>query len=67
MNSLQKLAEELTSNGIDTSTQVQILSNISQAEQKIYSTTIGEVSEYLKENKPDMPSIIIIGKNAKQI
>lgn len=67
MNSLPKLAEELTSKGIDTSTQVQILSNISQSEQKIYSTTIGDVSEFLKENKPGMPSIIIIGKNAEQI
>ena len=67
MSSLPKLAEELTSKGIDTSTQVQILSNISHAEQKIYSTTIGDVSEFLKENKPGMPSIIIIGKNAEQI
>ena len=67
MNSLPSLAGELKGKGIDPSTPVQILSNISQAEQKIYSTTIGDVSEFLKENKPGTPSIVIIGKNAELI
>ena len=67
MNSLPKLSIELTSKGIHPSTPVQILTSISQAEQKIYSTTIGDISEFLKENKPGMPSIVIIGKNAEQI
>lgn len=67
MNSLPKLSIALTSKGIHPSTPVQILTSISQAEQKIYSTTIGDISEFLKENKPGMPSIVIIGKNAEQI
>jgi len=67
MNSLPKLSIELTSKGIHPSTPVQILTSISQAEQKIYSTTIGDISEFLKENKPGMPSIVIIGKHTEQI
>ncbi len=67
LNNLQNLAEELIAKGISTETPVQILSHISHAGQKSWSTTIGNVSGFLKENKPATPSIIIIGKNAEQI
>jgi siroheme synthase len=46
---------------------VVVLSNISQTEQKSWSTSVGGVSEFLKENNPATPSIIIIGKHAEQI
>ena len=67
LNNLPKLAEELAGKGIDNATSIQILSNISQAGQKSWSTTFGEVAEFLKENKPETPSVIIIGKHAQQI
>lgn len=67
MNSLPKLSIEITSKGIHPSTSVQILTSISKAKQKIYSTTIGDILEFIKEYKPGMPSIVIIGKHAEQI
>lgn len=67
VNNLPDLAERLAAKGVDKSTPVLILSNISQAEQKSWLTTVGDVSEFLKENKPATPSIIIIGKHAELI
>ena len=67
LNNLSNLAEELIGKGIERGTPIQILCNISQAGQKSWSTTVGDVSEFLKENKPETPSIIIIGKYAEQI
>jgi uroporphyrin-III C-methyltransferase len=67
LNNLPKLATELSGKGIDRATSVQILSNISKLGQKIWSTNIGEVAEFLKENKPETPSLIIIGRNVQQI
>ena len=67
LDNLQKIAEELIEKGADPETSVHILSSISQASQKSYSTTIGNVSEFLKENNPVTPSILIIGKNAEPI
>jgi len=67
LNNLPNLAEELAEKGIERNTNIQILSNISQEGQKCWSTTIGGVSDFLKENKPKTPSIIIIGKFAEKI
>jgi uroporphyrin-III C-methyltransferase len=67
VNSLPDLAERLAAKGIDKLTPMIVLSNISQIEQKSWSTTVGGVSEFLKENNPATPSIIIIGKHAEQI
>lgn len=67
LNNLPNLATELTKKGIETKTTVQILSNISKLGQKIWSTNIGEVAEFLMENKPETPSLIIIGRNVQQI
>lgn len=67
LNNLPNLAEQLMGKGIDPAISVQILSNISQAGQKSWSTTIGDVLEFLKENKPGVPAVIIIGKNSEQI
>jgi uroporphyrin-III C-methyltransferase len=67
VNNLPDLATDLAAKGVDSATHVQILSNISQAGQKNWSSTIGNVKEFLKENKPATPSIIIIGKHAELI
>lgn len=67
VNNLPNLAFDLLANGIDKAIPVLILSNISQAGQKNWSTTLGDVAGFLKENNPETPSIIIIGKNAEII
>lgn len=67
VNSLPDLAADLAAKGVDKETPVLILSNISQAGQKSWSTNIGSVPEFLKENKPETPSIIVIGKHAELI
>jgi uroporphyrin-III C-methyltransferase len=67
LNNLPDLTCELVTKGVDPATPVQILSNISQDGQKCWSTNIGNVTGFLMENKPAMPSIIIIGKYAEQI
>jgi uroporphyrin-III C-methyltransferase len=67
VNNLPILAADLATKGVNKETPVLILSNISQAGQKSWSTTIGSATEFLQENKPETPSIIVIGKHAELV
>ena len=67
VNNLPDLAENLIVKGVDFVTPLQILSNVSKENQKCLSTTIGRVADFLKENKPETPSVIVIGKHAELI
>ncbi len=67
LNILADLACALIKNSVESSTPVQILSNISRINQSICSTTLGNVSTFLEQNEPDSPATIIIGKHATQI
>lgn len=67
LNKLPDLAAALTKEGFEDSIFIQILSKISQANQKGFETTLGSVSEFLQQNCPETPSIIIFGKNAVRI
>ncbi len=67
LNSLTELARELAENGISQTVPVQILSRIAQYNQKCFSTTMGELEAFLAKNKPETPSIIILGQNAERI
>jgi len=67
VNSLPGLVADLAAKGVDNETPVLILSNVSQAGQKSWSTNLGSVTEFLKENKPETPSIIDVGKHAELI
>lgn len=67
VNNLPDLAERLAAKGVDFATPLQILSNISKKNQKVLSTTIGGISDFLLENKPETPSVIVIGKYAELI
>lgn len=60
---LVDLSECLMSRGINSSTQIQIMSKISQKEQKKYTTNLGEVDAFLKNTTPETPSIVMIGNN----
>ncbi len=63
LSHLVDLAECLMSYGIEKTIHVQILCRISQNGQKKYRTTLGEVKSFLEINRPETPSIIIMGKN----
>lgn len=63
VNNLPDLAERLAAKGVDLSIPLQILSNVSKGNQKYLSTTIGGLTDFLKENKPETPSVIVIGKH----
>ena len=63
VNNLPNLAENLVAKGVDIATPLQILSNVSKRNQKCFSTTIGGLTDFLKENKPETPSVIVIGKH----
>ncbi len=67
LNNLPEMAIQLQSLGVDPSFPVQIQSRISQPNQKSYATTLGEVEDFLSENQPETPSLIIIGKNVLEI
>ncbi len=67
LNILGDLACALLKNSVESSTPVQILSNITRANQCIYTTSLGKVSAFLQNNTPVSPTTIIIGKYAVQI
>lgn len=67
LNILADLACALMKKSVESSTPVQILSKISQSNQKEYSTTIGGVTSFLQQKNPETPATIIIGKYASQI
>ncbi|SHF84716.1 uroporphyrinogen-III C-methyltransferase [Mariniphaga anaerophila] len=67
LSHLSELAEKLIENGISGEMPVQILCKISQPGQSGYTTSIARVLEFLEENKPCTPSLVIIGENAERI
>jgi uroporphyrin-III C-methyltransferase len=64
LNKLLDMAKALSGEGIDNTIPIQILSKISQSDEKAYETTIEDVGAFLQEKSPETPSIIIIGKYA---
>lgn len=58
---LTDLAECLIDRGVDKKVRISIMSKISQKGQKQYLTTLGEVTGFMQQNKPETPSIIMIG------
>lgn len=67
LNNLPDLATALLKEQVDPTISVQICSQISKANQKSYSTSLREISSFLKNENPETPSIIIIGKHAEII
>ncbi|NQU53340.1 MAG: uroporphyrinogen-III C-methyltransferase [Bacteroidetes bacterium] len=67
LNKLSDMAKALSRAGIENTIPIQVLSKISQSDEKGYETTIGGVAEFLQQNSPETPSIIIIGKHVVRI
>lgn len=67
LHNIPELAKLLLQSGVEQKICVQIISKISQLGQKHYQTNLGEVSQFLKREEPETPSVIIIGSNSCQV
>lgn len=67
LHNIPDLANTLMQKGVEEKTYVQIISKISQSGQKHYQTNLAEVSQFLQEEEPETPSIIIIGSNSCKV
>lgn len=67
LKNLGNLAGELLKLGVSSSIPLQIASRVGHPDHQIHSLTLEEVSQFLQTNDPPMPSIIIIGNNAKRL
>lgn len=67
LSNLNAFSKSLLDSEIDPFTPVQILSKVSQPEQKKYGTILGEVETFLTIENPETPAIIIVGKYVDQI
>jgi uroporphyrin-III C-methyltransferase len=67
LNKLVHLASRLMENSISGETSVQILSKISQPESSVLEGKLGSIAKQLDEQKPPMPALVIIGKNAERL
>ena len=67
LNNLADFSDALLNLGVDKSMPVQILSKVSQPNQKKYNTELNEVRNFLNIENPETPAVIIVGKFAKPI
>ncbi len=67
LNKLVKLADRLLENEIVPETKIQILSKVSQPGSKAVEGTLENIKALLEFEKPQMPAMIIIGKNAERL
>jgi len=67
LSKLVKLAQRLIEQTISPETKVQILSKVSQSDATALEGTLGNIVQLLENEKPPMPALIIIGRNAERL
>lgn len=67
LNKLVKLANRLMDHSVSPEIKVQILSKVSQPGACSFEGTIGNIEQLLASEKPPMPALVIIGKNAEKL
>ena len=67
LNKLMHLATRLMESSISPETPVQILSKVSQPESSVLEGKLGSIAKQLEKQKPPMPALVIIGKNAERL
>lgn len=67
LNKLVHLAGRLMEKSVSPEVKVQILSKVSQAESTAMEGTLGTIAQQLVEQKPPMPALVIIGRNAVRL
>lgn len=67
LSKLVHLSQRLLDCSITAETKVQILSKVSQADASAMEGTLGNIADLLEKQKPAMPALVIIGKNASRL
>lgn len=67
LNKLIQLATRLLEQSISGDTSVQILSKISQPDSTSVEGTLGTIAQVFENKKPNMPALVIIGKNVVKL
>jgi len=67
LNKLVHLSQRLLHSSISPKTKVQILSKVSQPDSTAFESTLGNIANQLENEKPPMPAMVIIGKNADRL
>lgn len=67
LNKLVKLANRLMDCSISPEIKVQVLSKVSQPDACSFEATIGTIEQLLTSEKPPMPALVIIGRNAEKL
>ena len=61
------LASRLIEKDVSPEIKVQILSKVSLPESEALEGTLGTIADQLKERKPPMPALVIIGQNVVRL
>ncbi len=67
LNKLVHLASRLIEKDVSPEIKVQILSKVSLPESEALEGTLGTIADQLKERKPPMPALVIIGQNVVRL
>lgn len=67
LNKLIQLATRLLEQYISGDTSVQILSKVSQPDSTSVEGTLGTIAQVFENKKPNMPALVIIGKNVVKL
>ncbi|WP_423127323.1 uroporphyrinogen-III C-methyltransferase [Gaoshiqia sp. Z1-71] len=67
LKNLGFLSDELQKRDIPAQTPLQIVSRVGHPDQKIFTSSLGEVDSLLKAKEPPMPSLIILGTYARPL
>ncbi|MDO9615963.1 MAG: SAM-dependent methyltransferase, partial [Bacteroidota bacterium] len=67
LSKLVKLAQRLIENSLSPEIKVQILSKVSQPDACTFEGTLGNIEQLMASEKPPMPALVIIGRNAERL
>jgi siroheme synthase len=67
LNKLIRLSTRLIEQSISGDTSVQILSKVSQPDAYFIEGTLENIAQVIESKKPNMPALVIIGKNVVKL
>ncbi|WP_372775498.1 uroporphyrinogen-III C-methyltransferase [Mangrovibacterium sp.] len=67
LKNLEILVAELLDREVASDTPIQIASRVGHNDQQLYTTSICELSQFLQQNDPPMPAVILLGAYAHKV
>lgn len=67
LKNLVFLSNELMSRGLPGEMPIQIISRVGHPDQKLFTSSLGDIEQYLQKVDPPMPSVIVIGSHVDQV